>query len=147
MGKNKSYKLYSGKLLNSKTHSGGVEPPTLSIPSPMFHHSAENVSAIGALPRPNLPGRSKKTKKCLFRRKTSAKKYSHRGRGRNVAGAQNIIPTEEGVEMLLEHKEHSCTQRCRKHYSHRGRSRNAAGAQRTFMHPEVQKTLFQQREG
>ena len=49
--------------------------------------------------------------------------------------------------MLLEHKEHSCTQRCRKHYSNRGRGRNAAGAQRTLMHPDVQKTLFQQREG
>ena len=85
---------------------------------------------------------------------------------------ENIIPTEEGVEMLLAHKEHSSTQRHRIHYSHRGRGRNAAGTQRTLMHPkyrkhyshrgrarnaagtqralkhpEAQKTLFPQRQG
>ena len=108
-------------------------------------------------------------------RGTDRKHYSHRGRGRNIAGAQrtlmhpgvqteNTIPTEEGVEilmdhrkhythtprctentipteggeeMLLEHKEHSRTQKHRKYYSYKRRGRNVAGAQRTLTHPEV----------
>ena len=44
------------------------------------------------------------------------------------------FPQRKGVEMLLEHREHSCTQRYRKHLSNRRRGRNAAGAQRTNTH-------------
>ena len=61
------------------------------------------------------------------------KHYSNRGRGRNIDGPQKTL--------------YSHTQMYRTYYSQRGRSRNTAETQRTLMHPEVQKTLFQQREG
>ena len=66
----------------------GVELPTFSIPSPMFYHSPGNASAITCAAQTKLARNGGKKQKGVY--------FAERKR--------KIIPAEEGVEKLLEHR-------------------------------------------
>ncbi len=110
-GKIRNYQLYLGKLLNSKTHPGGVEPPTLRFQAQCFTTRLKMFLRFRCVSQTKFVQRQRrKNKKCLFRRGGKgggAKYYSHRGGEQKFCwstenthaprGTENTTPKESGA--------------------------------------------------